>query len=89
MKNTAHRAAPVAAVAGGVALALAATPAVALAEESAVGADILISFSDLLAGLILLYRCWVIWGKKYWIVLPPFVMALGGFGAPPSPLASR
>ena len=42
MKNTAHRAASAAAVSGGLALALTTVPTVALAEESAVGADILI-----------------------------------------------
>ena len=45
-----------------------------------VGADVLISFCDLLGDLILLYRCWVIWGKNYWIVFAPLVTAGAGFG---------
>ena len=45
-----------------------------------VGADVLISFCDLLGDLILLYRCWVIWGKNYWIVFTPLVTASAGFG---------
>ena len=55
-----------------------------------VGADILRSFSDLLAGLILLYRCWVIWGKNTLVIILPFLTALAGFGesipSPPSSL---
>ncbi|EJF59590.1 hypothetical protein BD309DRAFT_854657 [Dichomitus squalens] len=43
------------------------------------GADILISFCDLLGDLILLYRCWVIWGKNYWIIIAPLVTAGAGF----------
>ena len=53
-----------------------------------VGADVLISFCDLLGDLLLLYRCWVIWGKNYWIVFTPLVTAGAGFGMPP-PIVSR
>ncbi|KAI1794458.1 hypothetical protein LXA43DRAFT_883760 [Ganoderma leucocontextum] len=45
-----------------------------------VGADTLISFCDLLGDLILLYRCWVIWGKNYWVVALPLATAAVGFG---------
>ena len=53
------------------------------------GADILISFCDLLGDLILLYRCWVIWNKNYWVVAFPLVTATVGFGesSPASPRA--
>ncbi|PIL23333.1 hypothetical protein GSI_14644 [Ganoderma sinense ZZ0214-1] len=44
------------------------------------GADILISFCDLLGDLILLYRCWVIWDKNHWVVAFPLVTATAGFG---------
>ena len=56
--------------------------------ESLIGADILISVSDLLGGLILVYRCWVIWGKNTLVIILPLLTALAGFGeyvsAPPS-----
>ena len=53
--------------------------------ESLIGADILISVSDLLGGLILVYRCWVIWGKNTLVVLLPLLTALAGFGEYISP----
>ncbi|KAH9941735.1 uncharacterized protein BXZ73DRAFT_98127 [Epithele typhae] len=42
-------------------------------------ADIIISLSDLLGVLILLYRCWIIWSKRYDIVILPAILALTGF----------
>ena len=50
------------------------------------GADILISFCDLLGDLILLYRCWVIWGKNHWVVAFPLLTATVGFGESPTSL---
>ncbi|KAH9852244.1 hypothetical protein C2E23DRAFT_921780 [Lenzites betulinus] len=44
-----------------------------------VGADILISVSDLLGDFVLLYRCWIIWGKNYWVILVPLFTAVAGF----------
>lgn len=44
-----------------------------------VGADILISVSDLLGDFVLLYRCWIIWGKNYWVILVPLLTAVAGF----------
>ncbi|KAI0676374.1 hypothetical protein C8Q78DRAFT_987045 [Trametes maxima] len=44
-----------------------------------VGADILISLSDLLGDFVLLYRCWIVWGRNYWVVLLPFLTAVAGF----------
>ncbi|KAL1949043.1 hypothetical protein VTO73DRAFT_10849 [Trametes versicolor] len=44
-----------------------------------VGADILISLSDLLGDFVLLYRCWIIWGRNYWVILLPFFTAVAGF----------
>lgn len=45
-----------------------------------VGADLLISLSDFLGDLVLLYRCWVIWNKNLWVVLLPLLTATAGFG---------
>ncbi|KAI0763428.1 hypothetical protein BD413DRAFT_606621 [Trametes elegans] len=44
-----------------------------------VGADLLISLCDLLGDLVLVYRCWIIWGRNYWIALPPLLTAIAGF----------
>ncbi|KAI0716740.1 hypothetical protein C8Q76DRAFT_591603, partial [Earliella scabrosa] len=43
------------------------------------GADILLSVCDLLGNLILIYRCWIIWGRNYWIVGLPTLTAIAGF----------
>lgn len=32
--------------------------------------------------MVLLYRCWLVWGKNYYIIILPFLTALAGFGAP-------
>lgn len=45
-----------------------------------VGADILISFTDLLGDFVLIYRCWMLWGKNYYIVILPLLTSVTGFG---------
>ncbi|KAI0754396.1 hypothetical protein C8Q80DRAFT_1226442 [Daedaleopsis nitida] len=44
-----------------------------------IGADILISLSDFVGDLILVYRCWVIWNKSFWVVFLPLLTATAGF----------
>ena len=67
MKNTAHRAASAAAVSGGLALALTTMPTVALAEESAVGADILIpKVAEFVPALIAFLIIWAVLAKLVW-----------------------
>lgn len=44
-----------------------------------VGADILISLADLIGDGILIYRCWLIWGKNYLVVVIPSLCAVSGF----------
>ncbi|PIL23344.1 hypothetical protein GSI_14655 [Ganoderma sinense ZZ0214-1] len=44
-----------------------------------VGADIFLSLCDLLGDYILIYRCWVLWGRNYWIVVLPSLCAVAGF----------
>ncbi|KAI1794447.1 hypothetical protein LXA43DRAFT_883966 [Ganoderma leucocontextum] len=44
-----------------------------------VGADIFLSLCDLLGDYILIYRCWVLWGRNYWIVALPSLCAVAGF----------
>src|SRR5258707_15680606 len=45
-----------------------------------VGADILISVTDFLGGLILIYRCWLLWSRNYWIIVFPSLTSIGGLG---------
>ncbi|KAI0297895.1 hypothetical protein B0F90DRAFT_1926747 [Multifurca ochricompacta] len=33
------------------------------------GADLLISLADLIGDAILIYRCWLIWGKNYFVII--------------------
>lgn len=44
------------------------------------GADFLISFTDLVGDLVLVYRCWMLWGKNYYVVILPLLSAFAGFG---------
>ena len=44
------------------------------------GADLMISVCDLLGDVILIYRCWVMWGRSYWVVVLPGLSAAAGFG---------
>lgn len=46
------------------------------------GADFLISFTDLVGDLVLVYRCWMLWGKNYYVVILPLLSAFAGFGTP-------
>lgn len=45
-----------------------------------VGADILISVTDFFGELILIYRCWLLWSKNYWIILVPSLTSIVGPG---------
>ncbi|KAH9995134.1 hypothetical protein BJV77DRAFT_1097770 [Russula vinacea] len=43
-----------------------------------VGADLLISITDFVGELILIYRCWLLWSKNYWIIMLPCLTAVAG-----------
>ncbi|KAG2072813.1 hypothetical protein BDR04DRAFT_1095986 [Suillus decipiens] len=43
------------------------------------GADFLISFTDLVGDLVLIYRCWMLWGKNYHVVILPLLSSFAGF----------
>ncbi|KAJ6517139.1 hypothetical protein DFH09DRAFT_1195514 [Mycena vulgaris] len=40
------------------------------------GADMLFSITDWCSQLILIYRCYLVWGKSIWIVILPLLMSL-------------
>ncbi|KAI0248392.1 hypothetical protein BJV78DRAFT_1131587 [Lactifluus subvellereus] len=42
------------------------------------GADFLISATDFTGQLILIYRCWLLWSRNYWIIILPFLTSLSG-----------
>ena len=44
------------------------------------GGDILLSVCDLLGDFILIYRCWIVWNRNYWVVILPTLAAVAGFG---------
>ncbi|KAG1756995.1 hypothetical protein EDB19DRAFT_1865806 [Suillus lakei] len=50
-------------------------------ETSAlIGANLMISVVDIIGDLLLLYRCWLVWGKQFYVIVVPLLTALGGFG---------
>ncbi|TEB31717.1 hypothetical protein FA13DRAFT_1732599 [Coprinellus micaceus] len=32
---------------------------------------------DYVAQVVLIYRCWIVWNRNYWVAAPPFVIAIG------------
>ncbi|KAH9962071.1 hypothetical protein BGW80DRAFT_1134495, partial [Lactifluus volemus] len=53
------------------------------ADETRVlmGADMLIAVTDFTGELILIYRCWLLWSKNYWIIILPCLTSLGGLAS--------
>ncbi|OJA15985.1 hypothetical protein AZE42_10718 [Rhizopogon vesiculosus] len=43
-------------------------------------ANVMISVVDLIGDLLLLYRCWLVWGEKFYVIALPLLTAFGGFG---------
>ena len=43
-------------------------------------ADCTVSVADFLGDLILIYRCWIIWSRNYWITLFPVITVVGVIG---------
>jgi hypothetical protein len=44
------------------------------------GANLMISVVDVIGDLLLLYRCWLVWEKNFYVIVLPLLTALGGFG---------
>ncbi|KAJ6632219.1 hypothetical protein B0H10DRAFT_1865550 [Mycena sp. CBHHK59/15] len=44
------------------------------------GADMLFSITDFCSQLILIYRCYLVWGKTIWIIILPLLMSLATVG---------
>ncbi|KAI9510099.1 hypothetical protein F5148DRAFT_1339486 [Russula earlei] len=45
-----------------------------------IGADLLIGVADFIGELILIYRCWLLWSRSYWIILFPTLTAVASLG---------
>ncbi|TFK53928.1 hypothetical protein OE88DRAFT_1710989 [Heliocybe sulcata] len=43
------------------------------------GADLLISLADLVGDAVLIYRCWLVWGRSWWVTIFPSITAIAGF----------
>ena len=48
--------------------------------RSLLGADILISVTDVLGEIILMYRCWLLYEKNYLVITIPCLATFGGLG---------
>ncbi|KAI0828629.1 hypothetical protein BC628DRAFT_82895 [Trametes gibbosa] len=49
-------------------------------KDQQIGADALISLSNFLGDVMLLYRCWFMYKGKYWVAVLPFLTAVAGDG---------
>jgi hypothetical protein len=49
-----------------------------LRSEKAVltAADVLIIVTDFIGELILIYRCWLLWSRNYWVIILPSLTAI-------------
>jgi len=45
------------------------------------GADMFIAVTDFIGESILIYRCWLLWSKNYWIIILPCLTSLGGLAS--------
>ena len=45
-----------------------------------VGADLLISITDFIGSLILIYRCWLLWSRNYWVIILPSLISIASLG---------
>ncbi|KAG1746891.1 hypothetical protein EDB19DRAFT_1688166 [Suillus lakei] len=63
-------------------IALEHAPFSELANETPklMGANLLSSVADFIGDTLLLYRCWLVWGKRFYVIVLPLLTALGGFG---------
>lgn len=52
------------------------------------GADLLISITDFIGGVILIYRCWLLWSRNYWIIILPSLASIASLGKVPTTMSS-
>ncbi|KAJ6458061.1 hypothetical protein C8R47DRAFT_1227205 [Mycena vitilis] len=54
-------------------------PHIAAETDLLIGADSIFMLSDFASQLILIYRCYLVWGKTLWVAVLPLLVALGSF----------
>ena len=42
--------------------------------------DLFISVTDLIGELILIYRCWLLWSRNYWVIILPSLILIANIG---------
>ena len=42
--------------------------------------DLLISVTDFIGELILIYRCWLLWSRNYWVIILPSLLSIASIG---------
>jgi hypothetical protein len=45
-----------------------------------IGADLLISITDFIGELILIYRCWLLWSRNYQVIILPCLISIASLG---------
>ena len=45
-----------------------------------IGAGLLLPVTRILGDLIVIYRCWVLWSKAYWVIILPSLSVISTFG---------
>jgi len=50
-------------------------PGFANETNALIGADLLIAITDFVGELILIYRCWLLWSRNYWIIILPCLIS--------------
>jgi hypothetical protein len=46
----------------------------------AVTADLFVSITNFVGELILIYRCWLLWSRNYWVIILPSLFSIASLG---------
>ena len=49
-------------------------------ENTLVVSDIFILVTDIIGELILIYRCWLLWSRNYWVIILPSLILIANIG---------
>jgi hypothetical protein len=52
----------------------------AIGTQAIDGANFLIILTDFIADLILIYRCWLLWSRNYWVIILPTLISTASLG---------
>ena len=51
-----------------------------LNENTVVVSDIFILVTDIIGEVILIYRCWLLWSRNYWVIILPSLILIANIG---------